>query len=48
MDKTCSYIKPMGRHTPIKLDFGKAEVCQFDVAFVGYKHVVWLQVPKTL
>lgn len=30
----------------VKLDFREAKVCQFDVTFVGYKHVIWLQVPK--
>lgn len=35
-----------GVHTSVKLHFRKAEVCEFDVTFIGYKHVVWLQVPK--
>lgn len=35
-------------HTSVELHFRKAEVCEFDVTFVGYKHVVWLQVPKNL
>lgn len=40
--------KLMGHHTSVKLHFRKTKVCEFDVTFVGYKHVVWLQVPIKL
>lgn len=38
----------MGPHTSVHLDFRKTKVCQLDVTLIGYKHVVWLQIPEKL
>lgn len=31
--------------THIQVDLGEPKVCQFEMAFIGYQHVVWFKVP---
>lgn len=40
--------KLTGPHTSVKLDFREAKVCKLDVTFIGYEHIVRLQVPGKL